>query len=194
MPKLKVFRTAIGFHDAYVAAPSRKAALAAWGSDKDLFARGAAEEVTDPALTAEPLTAPGMVIKRLRGTAAEQLAALPPDAPKRARPAATEEEPAVQPRKRTGRPAPRQPSPAPPPPPPPKPKPSRDSLDAAEAALAKAKRIQGDALAELAEREAALARERRSLEREGADELRRLTRQRDRAESDWEEAMRRWRL
>jgi hypothetical protein len=30
MAKLKVFRTPIGFHDAYVAAPSKKAALAAW--------------------------------------------------------------------------------------------------------------------------------------------------------------------
>jgi hypothetical protein len=28
--KLKVFRTPIGFHDAYVAAPSQKAALEAW--------------------------------------------------------------------------------------------------------------------------------------------------------------------
>ena len=33
MPKLKVYRTPIGFHDAYVAAPSQKAALDAWGSD-----------------------------------------------------------------------------------------------------------------------------------------------------------------
>eukprot|EP01035_Chromulina_nebulosa_P046785 gene46785-63390_t len=56
MPRqLKVFRTPIGFHDAYVAAPSRKAALQAWGSDADLFARGMAEIVTDPALTAGPL-------------------------------------------------------------------------------------------------------------------------------------------
>ena len=29
---LKTFRTAIGFHDAYGAAPSRKAALKAWGA------------------------------------------------------------------------------------------------------------------------------------------------------------------
>lgn len=76
--KLKVFRTAIGFHDAYVAAPSRKAALEAWGSDKDLFARGVAELVTDAELSAEPLARPGTVVKRLRGSAAEQLAALPP--------------------------------------------------------------------------------------------------------------------
>ena len=78
MPRaLKVFRTPIGFHDAYVAVPTKKAALAAWGSTRDLFARGIAELVTDPALTAEPLAAPGTVIKRSRGTTAEQIAALP---------------------------------------------------------------------------------------------------------------------
>lgn len=66
--KLKVFRTAIGFHDAYVAAPSRKAALAAWGTTKDLFKSEAAEEVTDPALTAEALAKPGKVIQRPRGS------------------------------------------------------------------------------------------------------------------------------
>lgn len=73
--RLKVFRTSIGFHDAYVAAPSQKAALAAWGASKDLFGTGSAEVVTDPALTAEPLAHPGAVIKRLRGSAEEQLAA-----------------------------------------------------------------------------------------------------------------------
>ena len=61
--KLKVFRTPIGFHDAYVAAPSRKAALEAWGAGGNLFARGTAEEVTDPKLTAEPLRHPGEVIR-----------------------------------------------------------------------------------------------------------------------------------
>ena len=53
--KLKVFRTPIGFHDAYVATPTKKAALEAWGTDANLFARGTAEEVTDPKLTAAPL-------------------------------------------------------------------------------------------------------------------------------------------
>jgi len=85
--KLKVYCTPIGFHDAYVAAPSQKAALEAWGSDANLFARGVAEQVTDPKLTAEPLAQPGKVIRKLRGTAEEQIAALPaeePKAPKRA--------------------------------------------------------------------------------------------------------------
>jgi hypothetical protein len=35
---LKAFRLPIGFHDAYAAAPSQKAAIEAWGSDKDVFA------------------------------------------------------------------------------------------------------------------------------------------------------------
>src|SRR3546814_12633677 len=71
----------IGFHDAYVAAPSQKAALEAWGADANLFARGVAEVVTDPALTAEPLAHPGTVIKRPRGSMAEHLAALPAERP-----------------------------------------------------------------------------------------------------------------
>ena len=107
-PKLKVFRTPIGFHDAYVAAPSQKAAIAAWGSGADVFARGEAELVTDPALTAAPLASPGTVVKRLRATAAEQIAALPPDdaaAPRHAKPAAPKgtNKPAVKPKPRPSR-------------------------------------------------------------------------------------------
>jgi len=74
--KLKVYRTPIGFHDASVAAPSQKAALEAWGSDSDLFARGSAEQVTDPELMKAPLEKPGEVIKSPRGTRREHLAAL----------------------------------------------------------------------------------------------------------------------
>ena len=197
MAKLKVFRTAIGFHDAYVAAPSRKAALAAWGSDKDLFARGAAEEVTDPDLAAEALAQPGTVIKRLRGTAAEQLASLPPKRARAVTPRVEDEPSPVRPRKSTrsaakAKPA-GEPRAAPPPPPPRPPKPSRDALDEAEAALSRAKAEQADALAEIARREAALARERRMLERDAADATRRLLRQRDSAAAAYEDAMRRWR-
>jgi hypothetical protein len=76
--KLKVYCTPIGFHDAYVATPNQKAALEAWGSDADLFARKVAEQVTDPKLMVEPLAHPGKVIRKLRGTAEEQLAALTP--------------------------------------------------------------------------------------------------------------------
>ena len=78
MPKLKVFRTSTGFHDAYVAAPSQKAALVAWGTESNLFTQGLAEQVTDEASTAEALAHPGVVIKKLRGTEAEHLAALWP--------------------------------------------------------------------------------------------------------------------
>ena len=56
MRALKVFRTPVGFHDAYVAATSQKAALEAWGTNHNLFARGEAELVEDPDLTAEPLS------------------------------------------------------------------------------------------------------------------------------------------
>ena len=167
MARLKVFRTAIGFHDAYVAAPSRAAALRAWGADKDLFARGAAEEVTEPDLTAEALARPGEVVRRSRGTAAEQLAALPPKVAKKAAPA--------PPQKKTR-----------------SPKPDRAELDAAEAALGAAEARARRALEDIAEREAALARERRAVEREGRDAVRRLERERDRAAAAYGRAVAAW--
>ena len=62
--KLKVFRTPIGFHDAYVAAPSRKAALAAWGAGTDLFSAKIAEEVKDAGEGATAaLAKPGKVVR-----------------------------------------------------------------------------------------------------------------------------------
>ena len=147
--KLKVFVTSTGFHDAYVAAPSRRAALAAWGSSHDLFARGVAAEVTDPALMEEPLAHPGEVVKRARGTREEQLAALGP-APK-AKPAP----------KKAAKPAP---------PEPPRPKPPSDAeVKAAAEALREGEdkaRRDRDAIAReraaLDQREEAL---RRDLER-----------------------------
>jgi hypothetical protein len=74
--KLKVFRTPVGFHDAYVAAPSQKAALEAWGSSTNLFSQGAAEQVSDSKLTKVPLEHPGEVVRVLRGTKADQAAEL----------------------------------------------------------------------------------------------------------------------
>jgi hypothetical protein len=114
--KLKVFRMPIGFEDAYVAAPSRKAALEAWGAEHDQFARGVAEEVTDAALMREPLAQPGQVIRKSRGDLAKQLKSLP---------------------RTTGKPAAKAP--------PikkskPKPQPRRDRLDAAEQALEAARK------------------------------------------------------
>lgn len=136
--KLKVFCTATGFHDAYVAAPSRKAALAAWGTDKDLFARGAAEEVTDPALTKAPLVRPGQVLRVLRGDAAGNIAALGP-APKRSRKTA---------------PAPRTPPP---------PRQSRAELDKAERALERLRTKHAASRERLAARRVELAREEADL-------------------------------
>ena len=120
--KLKVFRTTAGFNDAYVAAPSQKAALAAWGADVDLFARGIAEVVTDPALTAEPLANPGKVLTVSRGDLAAHLKALEKQSPpaRRGGSAAVKMSPAkpAKPRKELKRAAPK-----------------RDRLDAAEKAL-----------------------------------------------------------
>src|SRR5512134_1674619 len=113
--KLKVFRTPIGFHDAYVAVPSQKAALEAWGADGNLFAQGIAEQVTDPTLMEEPLANPGKVIRRVRGSADEHFAALDRAARKpKAKPKAEAAEEVPKPKAR------------------PKPRPSRDELDAAE--------------------------------------------------------------
>ena len=69
-----------GFHDAYVAVPSRAAALRAWGATTDLFAMDAAEEVTDPKLMAAPLARPGEVVKHVRGSHAAHMAAAGPSA------------------------------------------------------------------------------------------------------------------
>ena len=122
---LKVYRTPIGFHDAYVAAPSQKAALEAWGTDANLFARGSAEQVTQPDLIREPMAHPGTVIKRPRGSEAEHLASLSKSQQAQGRKAPRSKTPAQakqQAQKRT---------------PPPRPRPSRDALNAAEEALAR---------------------------------------------------------
>lgn len=180
MAKLKVYRTPIGFHDAYVAAASQKAALQAWGSERDLFARGIAEVVTDPALTAEPLAQPGTVIKRSRGTAAEQIAALPDTpakAPRRRSDDATDAPP---------------PEPKPKPAPRPAPKPDRRALDAADRAMAEAEaRHRSEARALRAE-EVALAKRRRTMERAQEDERAALDETRQAAADAYERAMRRW--
>jgi hypothetical protein len=172
--KLKVFRTAAGFHDAYVAAPSRKAALAAWGAERDLFARGAAEEVTDAALMEEPLAHPGEVIKRSRGSAAEQFAALPADVPKAKRSAkarAAEAEPVAKPA----------------------PKPSRDALDAAQDAVDAAEREWRKVQRELSARQAALDRERGDVTERHEQALADLERTRRRAQEEYEAGLAAWR-
>jgi hypothetical protein len=67
MPRLKVFCATSGFHDAIVAAPSRPAALKAWGARTDLFSMGVAKEVTDASIKEKALARPGEVIRLKRG-------------------------------------------------------------------------------------------------------------------------------
>lgn len=177
---LKVYRTPIGFHDAYVAAPSQKAALEAWGADANLFARGMAEVVTDAELTTEPLARPGEVIKRLRGSVAEQLAAAPALAskpPRRADP----DSPAKPQRATKARPEPA-----------PTPRPDRGEVEAAEAALATAAASHHDAERSLAAEEVALAERRRTLRAQGQGERDRLEQARDVAADRYATALRRW--
>lgn len=163
--KLKVYVTPTGFHDAYVAAPSKAAALRAWGSEHDLFARGIASIVTDPALMEAPLADPGKVVRRLRGTAAEQIAALAPDPPKRR----------SKPAKSSDRPAP-------------PPTPDRAALDRAEQALEAAEASHARRDHDLADRIAALQAEREAAAKEHAAERTRLAAARDRALDDWNAA------
>ena len=172
--KLKVFVTPIGFHDAYVAAPSQKAALEAWGADSNIFAQGIAEQVTDPKLMEEPLASPGKVIKRVRGSADEHFAELDRAAPRKK--AAKESGKVVQlkPKK-------------------PKPKPSRDELDAAEEALEKAENKQRKKLREIDQELQALERKRRELQRKIEAERDKLAEKAEQARAKYEQAMREWR-
>lgn len=183
--KLKVFCTPAGFHDAYVAAPSQKAALKAWGSDNDLFARGLAERVDDPALMREPLEQPGVVIRRPRGTTNEQIAALQKNKPVTKRSTAKH------------RPAPAKLQPRPPRPPrkraaPPKPKPDRGTLAEAERMLSEAKKRHAKERKELARRLAELERQRRGLERSQSTEIAKLGRKVEALETRYARAMRKW--
>lgn len=200
MAKLKVFRTPAGFHDAYVAAPSQKAALAAWGSSANLFARGLAEEVTDPALSAAPLERPGEIIR-----VARTMADAPPPSPVRqprpakpkARASAAEAQPsptAIPERPSTRRhkgtlPPKRKPAPKPPS----KPKPSRAALDKAEAAIEAAEARQAKARAALKREEEALIARRRALDQAHDVERTKLDDARRRAYAKYQAALEDWR-
>lgn len=179
MPRpLKVYRTPIGFHDAYIAVPSKKAAIEAWGAGSDIFQRGEAEEVVDSELTAEPLASPGVVIKRLRGTSAGHMAALG-SSPLPSSDVASSKSPSQS---NASKPQPK-----------PKPRPSRSRVDEAEAAIAAAKKSHAAQLADLAERERALSRERRECEDKHQQELDRLEKELEKAEAHYDAAMEKWR-
>lgn len=176
---LKVYRTPIGFHDAYVAAASQKAALKAWGTDTNLFARGSAEQVTQADLMREPLAHPGTVIKRPRGSEAEHLASLAkarpqptrkharPDNQSRAKPAA---------RKRAA-----------------PPRPSRDALNAAEDALAQQESEAKAALALLEEQQARLRAEIERLRKKQQAAHEQVERSIDKERRKYDAALERWR-
>lgn len=70
-PRIKVFRTHIGFSDVVVATSSRKAALEAWDVSRDLFKTGEAEETNDPKSVAAALRDVGkaVVLPRANGAA-----------------------------------------------------------------------------------------------------------------------------
>jgi hypothetical protein len=170
--KLKVFRTPIGFHDAYVAAPSRKAALEAWGASADLFARGIAEEVTDTRLMAEPLKRPGEVIRVSRGDLQAQLKALGP----KKRPAAKGAAKATpEPESAPTAKAPR-----------------RDKVDTAEAALERARESQANERAALERQREEIEGKLEVLESRQGKELARLEARVEKAKADYRAALEKW--
>lgn len=170
MPNLKVFRTTIGFHDAYIAAPSKAAALRAWGASTDLFAMGAAEAVTDPALTAAPLAEPGTVIRLSRGSVPDHLAA-------EADRSANNEPSTVSIRKRSK----------------PKPLPSRAKVDAADALLAKAQAECERALEKLDAQVVKLRDRRAATQADHQLTIKALKAKRDAADEAYQNAVDRWR-
>lgn len=173
---LKVSRTPIGFHNAYLAATSRKAALEAWGADADLFARGIAEDVTDPALTVAALEDPGTVVRKVHGAVDEQVAALPPDAkPSEVMAKADETHFASKPK------------------PKPKPRPSRTPPDEAEAAVENAKAEHEAARSNLEAEIAALQKKRRGRDKKYRHAAKSLDDKRVAAEEGYRSAMDRWR-
>lgn len=198
--KLKVYRRPAGFYDAYVAAPSQQAALEAWGSDRNLFTRGIAEQITDEGLMREPLNNPGQIVRRSRGTAAEQLAALPPAESKRTPPIAAPAAPEpVSPRVASPRAAKlslekRKAKPKSPPKlnpkAPPKRRPDKAARDAARAAFEVAEKQYRNDRAALKRRADQLAKEEAALDRAERTRLARLTREREKAEAAYDRQMR----
>lgn len=192
--KLKVFRTAIGFHDAYVAAPSRKAALAAWGAHGDWFGQGIAEEVHDPTVMKAALTRPGEVVRASRGSVAEQLAAAVTDpAAKRQKAESAENTearhpPARAPRNRAASSEPDRGAPA-------RMKakrPSRTAVDRAERAVAQAEARHEASAAAINAEQSMLVDRRRELERKYLSERVRLDATVDRSRQAYQAAIERW--
>jgi len=177
--KLKVFRTPIGFHDAYVAAPSRKAALEAWGASADLFARGTAEEVTDSRLMAEPLKRPGEVIRVSRGDLQAQLKALgPKKRPRTSRATKSALDSTGAPSGRAAKP---------------NPAPKRDGIEDAEAKIQEARRKQARERATLEKERTAIERKLDALEAQQDAEIARLEARLATAQARYRAALEKWR-
>ncbi|MBA2935946.1 hypothetical protein HZF05_17845 [Sphingomonas sp. CGMCC 1.13654] len=207
--KLKVYRTTIGFHDAYVAAPSQKAALKAWGVDVDLFARGVAEAVDDEKLSEAPLKDPGTVVRVPRGSSEEHMAALPKAKPARRKAAPTPDdegppprrsaksEPKTPARRTFGRneeaPEPRNEEPAPKPKARSKPRPSRARLENAEKALERSEAEHREAIDRIREQEKALQTSRRDLESRHEAEFAKLEARIAKARAGYGAALEKWR-
>jgi colicin import membrane protein len=66
--KLKTYVAEAGFYEIAVAAPSMKAALAAWGMTHNAFHQGFARQSEDAAIIAAVTAAPGTVLRRPLGT------------------------------------------------------------------------------------------------------------------------------
>ena len=66
--KLKVYRAPMGFYETIVAAPSQKAALAAWGTRQNLFQEGQASLSDEPSEIEAAYAQPGTVLRRVAGT------------------------------------------------------------------------------------------------------------------------------
>ncbi|EJL23531.1 hypothetical protein [Novosphingobium sp. AP12] len=173
---LKVFRTSIGFHDAYVATTSRKAALEAWGAGTDLFASGAAELVTHAGLGKASLEQPGIVIHVARGSTAQHLAAAGKGRKREAKAKrATIQAPDAPAETDTKAP-----------------KPSRARLDKADAAMRRQAEKYGARLTEIDARIEALRGERDDLRGKRDPQMRNLEERRNREEEAYREALAEW--
>jgi len=113
--KLKVYQARLGFFDTVVAAPSQKAALAAWGTHQDLFANGDAKVTGDEAAARAAVDHPGTPLQRPAGS----------HDPFELQPAGLPDPPSRRPRSKAAKARPA----------PPKPPADRSGLEAAEKAL-----------------------------------------------------------
>ena len=176
---LKVYRTSAGFEDAYIAAPSQRAALEAWGAKRNLFAQGAAEVVQDAELAKAALAHPGEVLRVPRGTTAEHLAAAIRQGGGERSGAKTEPDGANVPR-------PKRKSTKP------KPRPSREGLEDAQKKLADRRTRLDEDLAELDRQIEAIKSERSMRKAEGAKEIAGLQASVDAEERAYRKALSTW--